>query len=207
MFYWNQRELLSAVSHRCREMAARCWAVTTVKRWNEGSGSMAAWAVESGRKCTFFFPLRFQVKDVQERSALVMATGAAPSQPHISSQSHLVDRGSLTQSLRVPEEPVDSSSTRPCCYGASATGATAFLWACLLCITLGTSAWCVSLSSWRNINVLKELERGDAKWLLTRNYVPDKVVFGSLRCHRAHYVSHDDLRQQIHVHIRTQIFL
>ncbi|KAI3368238.1 hypothetical protein L3Q82_007959 [Scortum barcoo] len=61
-----------------------------------------------------------RMKDVQGRCALVMATGAVPSQPHISSQSHLVDRGSLTQSLRVPEEPVDSSSTRPCCYGASA---------------------------------------------------------------------------------------
>lgn len=115
MFYWNQSELLSVVSHRCGEMAAWWWAVTTVKRRNEGSGSMATWSIESGRKFAFF-SLHFQMKDGQESSALVMATGAAPSQPHVSSQSHLVDRGSLTQSFRVPVEPVDSSSTRPCCY-------------------------------------------------------------------------------------------
>lgn len=172
--------------------------VTGAGKWQHGAGpwqlskgemkAQAAWQHEPSSQAgnVHFFPLRFQMKDVQEHSALVMATGAAPSQPHISSQSHLVDRGSLTQSLRVPEEPVDSSSTRPCCYGASATGATGFLWVCLLCTTLGTSAWCVSLSSWRNMNVLKELERGDVKWLLTRYYAPDEVVFGSLRCHRAH---------------------
>lgn len=158
MFYWNQRELLSVVSHRWREMAAWCWAVTTVKRRNEGSGSMAAWAVESGRKCTFFFSLRFQIKDWQEHSALVMATGASPSQPHISSQSHLVDRGSLTRFLRVPEEPFDSPSTRPYCYQAPATGATGFLRVWLLCISLGTSACCVSLSSWRNMKHWRSLK-------------------------------------------------
>ncbi|TNN75560.1 hypothetical protein EYF80_014206 [Liparis tanakae] len=67
-----------------------------------------------------------KMKDEQEHSTLVMATGAAPSQPHISSQSHLVDRDSLTQSLSVPEEPLDSSSTKQCCCRESATGATGF---------------------------------------------------------------------------------
>lgn len=96
------------------------WSVTGARKWQRGAGpwqlskgemkAQAAWAVKSGGDF-FFPPLPFQMKDGQERSTLVMATGAAPSQPHISSQSHLVDRGSLTQSLRVPEEPVDSSST------------------------------------------------------------------------------------------------
>lgn len=110
------------------------------------------------QKMYFFFSLRFQIKDWQEHSALVMATGASPSQPHISSQSHLVDRGPLTRFLRVPEEPFDSSSTRPYCYQAPATGATGFLRVWLLCISLGTSACCVSLSSWRNMKHWRSLK-------------------------------------------------
>lgn len=97
-------------------MAAWCWALTTVKRRDEGSVM----------KEMYIFSLPVQMKDEQEHSTLVMATGAAPSQPHISSQSHLVDRDSLTQSLSVPEEPLDSSSTKQCCYRESATGATGF---------------------------------------------------------------------------------
>ena len=98
-------------------------------------------------------------------------------QPHVSSQSHLVDRGSLTQSLRVPEEPADSSSTRLCCCPESAAGATGFLCVCLSLYvsSRGTSASCVSLSSWRNMEDLKELEREDAKWTLTGNFVLDKI--------------------------------
>lgn len=122
------------------------WSVTGAGKWQHGAGpwwlskggfkARAAWAVESGRKCTFL-----QMKDGQECSALVMATGAAPSQPCISSRSHLLDRGSLTQSLRVPEEPADSSSTGPRCYRAPATGAHRLsLWVWLLRITQGTSA-------------------------------------------------------------------
>lgn len=159
------------------------WSVTGARKWQHGAGPwqlskgemkvQPAWAVDSGRKSTFFSPpSTSKMKGRQGHSTLVMATGAAPSQAYICSQSHLADRGSLTQSLRVPEEPADSSSCRPCCYRKSATGATGFLWVWLLCITRGTSAWCVSLSSWRNMNVLKELERGDVKWLLTRKYVP-----------------------------------
>ncbi|KAK2835411.1 hypothetical protein Q5P01_015895 [Channa striata] len=64
------------------------------------------------------------MRDGKGSSTLVMATGAAPSQPHVSSQPHLVDHGFLTQSLRVPEEPVDSFSTMPCHYRKPATGAT-----------------------------------------------------------------------------------
>lgn len=71
-----------------------------------------------------------------------------------------MDRGFLTQYFRVPEEPADSSSTEP------ATGATGFMWMCLLCISPGTSAWCVSVCSSKNKNVFKESERGDMKWLL-----------------------------------------
>ena len=96
------------VSHRCKEMAAWCWAVTTVKRRNEGSGSMSR-QVRRG-----FFFLVSPLSD--EGCAGAQHTGegyrgSPESTHHISSQSHLVDRGSLTQSLRVPEEPVDSSST------------------------------------------------------------------------------------------------
>lgn len=40
--------------------------------------------------------------------------GGCPNQPHISSKSQLLDRGPLTQSFRVPEEPADSYSNRPC---------------------------------------------------------------------------------------------
>ncbi|KAK1896702.1 tRNA (guanine-N(7)-)-methyltransferase [Dissostichus eleginoides] len=109
-------------------MAAWCWAVTTVKRRNEGSASMSC---RLRQEIYLFLPPHptptSKMKDGQGHSTLVMATGAAPSQAYICSQSHLADRGSLTQSLRVPEEPADSSSCRPCCYRKSATGATGFL--------------------------------------------------------------------------------
>lgn len=163
-------------------MAAWCWAMTTVKRRNEGSGSMAAWAVESGRKCTVFFffsPPRFQMKDVQERSGTVMATGAAPSQPHISSQSHLVDRGSHTQSLRVPEEPVDSSSTRPRCYRAPATGATGFsLSVVVMHHPRNFSLVCFSV-------LLKKHEYFEGVGERRCEMVADKKLCGALRCNGA----------------------
>ncbi|KAK5869784.1 hypothetical protein PBY51_024475 [Eleginops maclovinus] len=105
-------------------MAAWCWAVTTVKSRNEGPSSMSC---RLRQEIYLFLAPLSQMKDGQEHSTLVMATGAAPSQTYICSQSHLADRGSLTQSLRVPEERVDSSSCRPCCYRKPATGATGFL--------------------------------------------------------------------------------
>lgn len=118
--------------------------VTGAGKWQHGAEpwwlskgglkAQAAWAVESGRKCTFL-----QMKDGQECSVLVMATGAAPSQPCIPSRSHLLDRGSLTQSLRVPEEPADSSSTG-LLSSASNRCHRLSLWVWLLRITQGTSA-------------------------------------------------------------------
>lgn len=101
MFYRNQRELLIVVGHRCKEMLVWQWAMTTVKCQNEGSGSME-------RNVHFF---RWQM----DRSAAQWWwQRRLPNQPHISSKSQLLDRGPLTQSFRVPEEPADSYSNRPC---------------------------------------------------------------------------------------------
>lgn len=71
MFYWNQRELLSVSSHRCREMAAGPWQLS--------KGEMkarAAWQHEALSQAGNV--LFFQMKDGQEHSVLVMATGATP---------------------------------------------------------------------------------------------------------------------------------
>lgn len=88
------------VSHRCLENGSMVLGRDNCQKgiWRHRQ-ILAAWAVESST-----FSPSFQMKDGQECRALVTATGAAPSQPLVSSQSHLVDRGSLTQSLSLPEE-------------------------------------------------------------------------------------------------------
>lgn len=100
-----------------------------------------------------------------------------PNQTHISSKSHLLDRGSLTQSLRVPEEPVDSYSTRPRCIEPKQQ----VLQAHFECGSYASSylhPQCCAM-------LLKKhecFEGFDREWKM----VVDKFVFGSLRCHRAH---------------------
>lgn len=130
------------------------WSVTGARnwqaaagRWQLSKGQMKAQAAWKEMFFYFFLPV--------ERWTGARRTGdghrGCPNQPHISGESHLLDRGPLTQSLRVPEEPPDSSSARPPPYQASATDATSSLWARLLCMALGTSPSVrASLRSWRN---------------------------------------------------------
>lgn len=151
MFYWNQRELLSVVSHRCKEMAAWCWAVTTVKRWNEGSGSMAAWAFESGRKCTFFpSPL------ADERWAGAQHTGdgyrSSPySTPHLQPVtlsgpwlSHPILQSPRGASWQLLHQAFLLSRVSNRCRGL-------FLWVWLLCITLRNFSLVCFFILWRNM--------------------------------------------------------
>lgn len=160
-------------------------AVKTVKSRDEGWGRSRS----RNRNLLFFpffflCPFRWRISTAHRWRL----QGEAPGQPHFSSQSHLVDHGSPTQSLCVPQEAVDSSSTGPRCYRESATGATGFLWLWLLCITWGTWA-CDSSSSQWNVNVLKEIGRRKCEMFADRKLSanPDMVVFGSLRYNWAHY--------------------
>lgn len=176
-------------------MAAWWWAVTTVKRRNEGSGSMAAWAVESGRKCTYFFfsPCRLQMKDGQESSTLVMAKGVAPRQPPrlqpvtLSGPwlSHPIPQSPRGAGWQLLQQAAPLSRVCNRCHRVSER-------TLVMYHPRNFSLMYFSIPSWRNLNVLKELQGGDAKWLLTGNYVLDKVVCGSLRCHRGHKLCHDD---------------
>lgn len=91
------------------------WSVTGARNWQPNAGRWQLSKVEMKAQAAWKEMYIFSV----ERWTGAQHTGdghrACPNQPHISSKSHLLDRGSLTQSLWVPEEPVDSYSTRPCC--------------------------------------------------------------------------------------------
>lgn len=167
MFYWNQKELLNVVSHRCMELAAWCRAVTTVKSWNEGSGSMEG-------------NVHFSV----ERWTGAQHTGdghrACPNQPHISSKSHLLDRGFLTQSLRVPEEPADSFSTRPCCIQPQQQMLRAPFECGCYASTSALHPWRASLLSWKKHECFERFGQRRCEM------VAEKFMFGSLSCHRTH---------------------
>lgn len=182
MFYWNQKELLSVVSHRCKKLAGCCWAVTTVKRPNESSGSM-----EGNVLFSFFWLL----KDGQERSALVMAIGVAPINP-TSPASHtywtvaLSPNPSESQRSRLTAPPPGPGCIEPQQQMLQAH------------FERGCYAWpserhprCALPSALeRTAAVLMDLEWADSKT------VAEKFMFGALRCRRAHWLRRDGLKQQ-----------
>lgn len=127
MFYWNQKELLNVVSHRCKELAAWRWAVTTVKSRNEGSGSMEG--------NVHFFSWKM------DRSAAHWwwPQGLPQSTPHLQQVtltgpwlSHPIPQGPRGAGWQLLHQAL--------LYRASATNSTGSLWVWLLCITLGTSS-------------------------------------------------------------------
>lgn len=169
MFYWNQGELLSVVSHRCRKMAAWCWAVTPVKRQNEGSDCMAAWPLSQAWKVHFFTTFSDEGWAARwwwpQGQPLVNSTSPA---------SHTYWTVALSPS---PSESQWSRLTGlPPGYQESATGATGYLWVCLLSITSGLV--CVSILKYFKVEKKPE-EMWNEHWY-------DKVTFASFRCPTEH---------------------
>lgn len=148
----------------CRGSCLMC-SVTGAGKWQPGGGPWQMSKVEMKAQAAWREMCIFS----DERWTEAQHTGdghrGCPNQTHISNKSHLLDRDSLTQSLGVPEEPADSSSTRPHCIEPQQQVLQAhFEGGCYHSISILS----VVLCSWRNVNVLKELEgKGMGKWLLT----------------------------------------
>lgn len=98
----------------CRGSCLMC-SVTGAGKWQPGGGPWQLSKVEMKAQAAWKEMYIFS----DERWTGAQHTGNGhrgwPNQTHISNKSHLLDRGSLTQSLRIPEESADRSSTMPRC--------------------------------------------------------------------------------------------